>query len=140
MSSRDIVAKTLGHTTFRINKAFEGLSEEEMDMRPTPQAKTPREILEHLSECYTAYLAMCEGREHEWGNFQAPERSTFALKQLWTDLREKAVAKAANSDDEKHLQNALDYIALHDEYHVGQICLLRMQCEPEWDPYSIYQD
>ncbi|MBW7928889.1 MAG: hypothetical protein H3C58_12580 [Fimbriimonadaceae bacterium] len=48
-------------------------------------------------------------------------------------LRNRAIAVA----DEKI---AVEYIAVHDAYHVGQLVTLRLSVEPDWNYYSIYDE
>jgi hypothetical protein len=37
-------------------------------------------------------------------------------------------------------EDAMHYIVLHDCYHVGQLCLVRLADDPNWDAYSIYAE
>ena len=119
-------------------KALDGMPEEGIDRKLTPDGMSPREMLEHLCECYLAYLDLAEGRKHDWGSYRAPEKATGPLTSTWKDLRTRAVGVALASKDPEVRENAIHYIALHDEYHVGQLCLIRLLAEPGWNADSIY--
>jgi len=62
-------------------------------------------------------------------DFDAAYAATMAL-------RAEAVALAMTS--EEAAKASLDYVVIHDAYHVGQMALLRLEQEPGWDPYSLY--
>lgn len=133
----------LSHTLNTVGKQLkgvtDGLSEELMDAKLHDGAMSPRETLEHLTECYVAYLAHTKGEEHSWGTFAVPDNATDVLKTACFSKREEAVAAAISSQDDGIRNAAMDYIALHDAYHVGQIASLRVAKEPDWNAYAIYE-
>lgn len=124
---------------YQIEKCMEGLTEAEFDTRPSPHAKSPREILEHLCECYEAFLASTEGKSHSWGTYAIENKSSANLLATFRDLRRRATAAAVAQEEEETLKHAHAYIVAHDNYHVGQLALARLTLNPEWDGYSIYR-
>jgi uncharacterized damage-inducible protein DinB len=135
----DVLKAALDATGNHLSKCLDGLPETAMDARAAPDGMTAREILEHLCECYDAYSVISEGKEYAWGSYKAPSHQTAALLENWRESRDKAVAKGLASKEPKAREDAVHYIAIHDAYHVGQLCLIRLAAEPGWDAYSIYQ-
>lgn len=128
----------LDQSKLQIEKVFEGIGEAELDMKLTDQAMTPREILEHLCECYHAVITEAAGGKHEWGTYSIEDKSFANLtKQAWS-LRAQAAQAALDKGDEEAAMYAFNYIILHDAYHVGQMCLVRMKADPNWNAYAIY--
>lgn len=138
MTCQDLASYLLDESGFQIAKVFENLPEDSWDLQLTPSSLSPRQTLEHLCEVYEAFLALSEGREHQWGSFTVEDRSVLGLKSLAAELRSRAVVKALATDNPDVIKAAVDYVAQHDAYHVGQIAALRIAHEPSWDPYSIY--
>jgi uncharacterized damage-inducible protein DinB len=136
--ANNVMQKVLEYSGHQLFGVLKGFPENAMDVRPTPQAMTPRETLEHLCDVYASYVALADGKPYEYGSFRAPDRSTPALIDLVRSMREQAVQKALSATENKPVSAGVDYIALHDAYHVGQLALARMSAEPDWDPYSIY--
>lgn len=124
---------------YQLERCFEGLSEAQMDAKTTEGSMTPRETLEHFCECYTAFLASMKGEKHNWGTYKLADHSTDALLEEFRKLRTQAVEGALSKGDEETLRHAHLFMTAHDAYHVGQLCLLRLQSDPSWDPYSIYR-
>ncbi|HRF58400.1 MAG TPA: hypothetical protein PLH94_00635 [Fimbriimonadaceae bacterium] len=136
MTGFDITRKALDDSGKQITKIFEGLPVNLRDAKVTPQAMSPREIVQHLAECYTALKKHAAGQEHEWGTFQLGIADFDAAYAATMALRAEAVALAMTS--EEAAKASLDYVVIHDAYHVGQMALLRLEQEPGWDPYSLY--
>ncbi len=136
----DPVKAALDATTYQLTQCVKGMPESAMDARATPDGMTPRDMLEHLCECYEAYMAICDGKQWNWGSYKAPDRATAPLVETWKATRQKAVSRCLGSDDAQARENAMHYIALHDAYHVGQLCLIRLAAQPEWDAHSIYRE
>ncbi|MBI1757509.1 MAG: hypothetical protein HY248_00540 [Fimbriimonas ginsengisoli] len=137
MNATELVRYGLDNVGHHLSMTFEGIDERGMDARVAPVGKTAREIVAHLCECYRAALDVCRTGKHEWGSFRIEETSWPKLISLWTQMREEAVAECL-AGDEGRLKVAVDYVMLHDEYHVGQMCLIRLQADPNWDSDSIY--
>lgn len=130
----------LEHVGKQLMTAFEGLSPSGWDHRPSPGAMSPRETAEHLCECYTAFAASAAGGKHEWGSFQIDDKSEANLIATMRTLRNDAAATALRSDDETIYREATEYILTHDAYHVGQLCASRLDSDPNWNAYAIYEE
>lgn len=122
----------------QLEQSFAGISEADFDKKITEQGMSAREILEHLCECYQAVITDTAGGKHEWGTFTVEDKSIANLTAQFNALRAKAVAAALDQDEEQAAMYGFNYIALHDAYHVGQLALIRMATDPNWNPYSIY--
>ncbi len=134
----DTLRMALEYSGYQLFGVIEGFPETAMDVSLTPSGMTPRQTLEHLCDVYASYIALAEGTPYEYGSFRAPDTSTPALVALVKSMRDQAVQKALGASEGKPLSAGIDYIALHDAYHVGQLALMRMSADPTWDPYSIY--
>jgi uncharacterized damage-inducible protein DinB len=139
MTCREYIAYEIDNSGFQLDKVLDGLKAEHLDHQLTDKAMTPREILLHLAEAYLAFVTETEGGKHEWGTFQPSDRGWEGVLKQFREQRAKAVAAAMSAQDDTQLKHAHDYIVAHDYYHVGQLALLRVQLDPNWDPYSIYQ-
>ena len=138
MTAAELTRYQLDDASFQLEKCLEPMTEAQLDTKATPQGMTPRDTVEHLCEAYEAYLASVEGREYQWGSFSIADKSKENLLKTFRELRTKAVQTAMDRTDEKDLKNAYAYLTGHDAYHVGQLCLVNLATNPDWDPYSIY--
>ncbi len=137
MEAKAAIQNALDSSLHQIKMCFEGLAD--LDVKPIPVSMSPRETLAHLFECYTAFITHAGGGKHEWGVFQVPaEVKADPAKYVWS-LREEAVAVFNAGNEETVVPLALDFLVLHDCYHVGQMCTLRLTLDPEWPAYSIYK-
>ncbi|MBL8069242.1 MAG: DinB family protein [Armatimonadetes bacterium] len=138
MDAKEFLAKQLDTTGYQLQAVFAGFPDGKWDERTCNEAMSAKETAEHLAECYVAFLDHCEGREHEWGSFKPASSDPEKIVAEMFELRAKAIATfmARNGDDV--LGWASDYIVLHDPYHVGQMCSLRLELG-EFSPYSIYK-
>jgi uncharacterized damage-inducible protein DinB len=138
MASKDLLIKTLDDASYQLEQVFKDMPASAWNDRLTEHARTPQDTLSHLAESYIAYGKQLQGISHEWGSFKlegAPQEQLEA----WRKHRQEAVEAAVNSGKEGSDDAAMEYLALHEAYHVGQLCLLRLKHEPSWDPYSIYR-
>jgi uncharacterized damage-inducible protein DinB len=138
MDIKKIIAMCLENTGYQLEKCFEGMREDTLDLRICPTTRTPREHMIHLCDVYNGYLKAAAGEEYEWGSFEPSDTSFEGLKKTLQQLRGQAVEQALKAKNEQAVADAFDYIQAHECYHIGQICLTRIQNEPDWDPYSIY--
>lgn len=138
MTGKSLLEHEMTQSGNQLSACLNGMSEAAMDMPCSPVGMTPRAILEHLCEAYEAFILSCKGGTYNWGSFAIPDKSTENVKAVFTELRNRAVTSALESDDETNQKHAYDYIVAHDNYHVAQLVLSRLQVEPEWDSYSIY--
>lgn len=139
MTAKELVLDQLNSTGKQLTQVFGNLPEAAADVKISPASMTPREIAGHLCECYIAFDEISQGKEHSWGSYQAPEMPMPELVAHMMELRGKAVQIVKDSDVEEHLGEAMAYVSNHDSYHIGQLVLARIQSDPAWDPYSLYQ-
>jgi uncharacterized damage-inducible protein DinB len=137
MTAAALMAYEIENTGYQLSACFKDLPESLRNKRSTEQGMTPREVASHLCESYLALLSHTAGKEYEWGSFSADGLEWDDLLAKAFELREQAAAAVCVEDDPK-LKSGHDYIVAHDAYHVGQLCSLRIQFEPGWEPYSIY--
>lgn len=137
MDARTLALDTFDKTLRQFLAAVEGFPAAAAEAKLTEQGMTAREMALHMAECRAAIVAGVEGRDHEWGSFQPAEGETAeaGLKRLHDEAK---AAAAAAVDAEAAAKMVMDFGTMHDAYHVGQIVLLRLQHEPEWDSYAIY--
>jgi len=124
-------------TVRQLEACWAGLSAENWDAEPLPNIMSPRQVAEHLCDCYRGGAAALRGEPYEWGTYRLPEGAEPLS--TWRAERANAVEAIRGGDPEKGPHVALEYIALHDAYHVGQLCAVRLALDPEWDAYSIYK-
>lgn len=136
----NLLESVLSTSGRQLRAAYSGLPESLAETKVIEGGMTPAQMLEHVSEAYMAFIAKADGREHQWGSYRAEDRSFDGLRAEAFRLRDQAVAVAlSRGDDEQLAEAAVDYLALHDAYHVGQICALRVAHDPAFDPHSIYR-
>lgn len=123
----------------QLDNAFKGMTEAGYDCKPSASAMTPREQLTHLGECYQAVVDQLEGKKHEWGTYKPVATEWSALQAEVMDLRTKAVAGVLKDGSDDALKAGSAFVVGHDNYHVGQLCICRMESDSGWDPYSIYE-
>ena len=138
MTASDFALSQLNLAGYMLDKVYEGIDEATLDMRISPAAMTPRETAEHLCECYVASAKVAVGAKHEWGTYEAVDKSWPALGEQMRTLRTVAADACLNGTDEG-LESASHYMISHDNYHVGQLCSIRIAADANWDPYCIYQ-
>ncbi len=138
MTTNEFVVRQIRDTGNQVRKSLFDLPEEHWNARINDQAMSPAETLAHLTECLLAFQASTEGREHAWGSYAPSDTGPQGLMNAWEAERGK-VLEMAESLSEEHLGHASDFVALHDAYHVGQLCNLRLLLNPEWNAYAIYE-
>ena len=139
MNSPEFLKKICDLEEGHVKRVVEGLSEAELDATPLTGMMSAREQLAHLCECYVAFSKEAKGEKHEWGTFQVQATDGPSLMAEWKQLRDSAVDAAVTSEDPKMWVEAVSFIQNHDEYHVGQLCAMRLQMQPDWNPYAIYE-
>ena len=138
MNAKELLEYEMSQVGKQIEACLDGMSEECMDSKCSPVGMTPREMLEHLCDAYEAHAATMRGEKYNFGSFVIADKSTDNLRNVFRAQRAKAVGVALSGDDDKSLHEGYDYIVGHDNYHVGQLCLCRVQSDPSWDYYAIY--
>lgn len=137
MTANELVIAQLADTHLQVTMVYEGLPESGWTQCSNPQAFTPRQTLAHLTECCQAMLSD-DPNKYEWGSFDDSGFNNDELMAKFNELRSKCVEKASNSTDDQVLSNAVNFLALHEAYHVGQLVTLRLSLDPDWNSYSIY--
>jgi hypothetical protein len=138
MNALELLEYEINQVGKQIDACLNGMSESCMDTKCSPAGMTPREILGHLCDAYEAHVVTMRGEKYEFGSFQIEDKSTANLRRIFADQRAKAVKVALSNSEDETLHEGYDYIVGHDNYHVGQLCLSRVQDDPNWDYYSIY--
>lgn len=128
---------TLEDSGNQLFKSLDGLTGDGWG-RSNGGSMTPKEMLVHMTDCCQAFLAARDGKEYDWGSYQATSTDPDQLLATLKADRAKCIEALQTWNDDKALQAAMGYLALHEAYHVGQICLIRLAIDPEWPPYSIY--
>ena len=123
----------------QIKMCFEGLPAAQWDVALATGLMTPKQTLTHLYEVYQAFLTEAAGGKHDWGTYQVPAEVAENPQNFAWEKRSE-VRKLVEADpSEKNCHLAMDFIVLHDAYHVGQICAQRVANDPDFNPYSIYK-
>lgn len=139
MSGNELLTYSIDSVGYQLDKVLEGMPAQAHDKKLWPSAMSPRETLGHLAEAYQAFLAATRSEKYEWGSLQIEDGSWEGMIGVFKDLRSQASRAAADAPDDKAQREAIEYIVVHDAYHVGQLAACRIECEPSWDPYSIYK-
>lgn len=137
MTAKELMEYEVENTGFQLTRCLQDLPADLLDKRLTEKGMSPRETASHLCESYLALDAHNKGRHYEWGSFSAEALAWDRLLAKMFELRKEAAAGTCVDEDDK-LRACHDYIVAHDAYHVGQLCQLRLQFQPDWEPYSIY--
>jgi hypothetical protein len=98
---------------------------------------TPMQTLVHVTECYVADRAAAEGKEHEWGSYQAAGSDLPSLLEAYRMERAKTVEELVVADEGRI--RVANWLIGHDYYHVGQLAAMRLATDPGWDTFSIYR-
>jgi hypothetical protein len=127
----------LDDAQYQLEQVVSGMTESQLDHRLVPTSMTPRETLVHVTECYVAGCATAEGKEHEWGSYQAASSDLPSLLEAYRTERAKAVEELVVADEGRI--RVANWLIGHDYYHVGQLAATRLATDPEWDTFSIYR-
>jgi uncharacterized damage-inducible protein DinB len=121
-----------------LNRVIDGFPDSAWDSRLTPSSKSAKVILGHLTMVYAAYIALLETGHVDWARYDPAEKS---VDELIADLRETrrfAVDEANGSEMPLIHRGALEYVVMHEMYHIGQLALLRSEAQPEWNAEAIF--
>ncbi|MCC6686573.1 MAG: DinB family protein [Fimbriimonadaceae bacterium] len=139
MSAPEFLISGLNAAAKQINAVFSNIAADHWDRRATSEAMTPLESIRHLAHCYTAFMSEARGQSWDWrAPFDLGVTEPEDILAKANELRAQAVDMVKSSTDETIYEKAINYILLHDAYHVGQMALFRMQTDPTWDPHSLY--
>ena len=139
MESKELLTHLVENAGFQVEKCFEGMPAALHEAKLTPHAMSPRLVLAHFLEVFEAAAKEERGESHEWGSYANNTESFDTLWQKYTSQRKEYVAKRVDSDSPSSLKQLGGMLVLHETYHVGQLCLLRVEQDPTFNPYSIYQ-
>jgi hypothetical protein len=104
------------------------------DFRLHETALTARETLAHLVECTVAYDQISRGEKPDWAPYEGP----MEMESLWSEFWERRPDFPIEGDEAMQLH--LEFVAFHEWYHIGQLCLMRQAFDPEWKSSSIYRN
>jgi hypothetical protein len=138
MTASDLLRFEIDNVGHMLTACLDGMPEAGMDTPCGPGAMTPRDLLEHLGEAYVALVASCRGDKHSWGTFRIADKSSENLKKEFFRLRAEAITAVLAKGDDASLKHAYEFVVGHDNYHVGQLVLSRLQVQPDWNHYAIY--
>ncbi|HET6644713.1 MAG TPA: hypothetical protein VFG65_04360 [Fimbriimonadales bacterium] len=139
MTSQELIAYQCRDIGRQIEKATEGLDDSGWEYS-SGTARSPRQTLAHLCECYHALKVVAGGDEYEWGTLSYEDLLLDEVKGKFAIMRSEAVSIATQASDDAMLEKASSFIVAHDAYHLGQLCRTRMEFDPNWNPYSIYEE
>lgn len=136
MTALELIKSQIEAAGFQLAQTLAGVSEDQVDFKPIPNLMSMREQVEHLCECYQAVKTHAQGGKHEWGKYSTGATSWTGLLETFRTSREEAVEMALASDDAVSVLS--EYVVAHDNYHVGQLVVVRTSFDAEWNSYSIY--
>ncbi|CAN5423072.1 hypothetical protein BH11ARM2_BH11ARM2_33510 [soil metagenome] len=138
MTARQVIDHQLALNEAQFRKLLEGLDDAALDFRTHPTAMSLREQLEHMCLTYNAVIAEARGEEPIWESPSGAGKSFSELLFEKFERRDNALALFSGKEDEGTLQTLNGWIVLHDNYHIGQISLLRHAFDPMWDSMVLY--
>lgn len=124
---------------FQFIQSVRDLSTTQYNQKLTFETRSVYETLVHLIDVCYAYQALRKNQKYSWQSFTTEHAGKEKAFSLFLDVWKETFLIACDIDSEKEFLDAIDYLALHMSYHVGQICALRMKIDPKWDAKSIYQ-
>ena len=139
MEAKDLLKYQVETSGKQVDAVLDGLAEDKWGVK-AGACMSPSEMVVHMTECYIAAQTHLAGGTHEWGSYKAADEAPAELVSKMRSERTKARDAILASDAADVGETATLYVLLHDAYHVGQLCTLRMGIDPEWDAYSIYAD
>lgn len=139
MNAQELIQYQLKTVGFQVEKCFEGLPAALYEASLDNTAMTPRLTLAHLLEVLDAVEKLLKGTDPQWGAYQTDTTPFETLHQKYAARRKEIITQALASSEPQHLQILSNYIVLHESYHVGQLCSLRMARDAAFNPFSIYQ-
>lgn len=120
-----------------LGKCFQGFPEGSADTTLDPMTSA-RAQCEHLSECYVAIQQIMNGEQYEWGSYEAKKGTLEESVKEMFKLREDAETKLFSLETDEQMQEHEGFFVGHDHYHIGQLVILHLSVDPQWDHYSIY--
>jgi len=138
MSSENFLSKSLEECDFQLRVLINGFPSDQRETKVVPTAMSFRESIEHLAMVYHATNLIAHGEKFDWmSGWSTGITDIEPLIEKMFELRMVAINACMRTPDQHDI--AMDYIAMHDAYHVGQLCLIRMALDSGFNPYSLYQ-
>jgi hypothetical protein len=139
MGSIELIQYQLEIVGFQVEKVFEGLPENLYEATLSPDLMSPRLTLAHFLELFEAIEKQLNSETHEWGSYLNKQGTFQSLFTEYQHQRSKTISNALESKNVNSLKLLSDYIVLHESYHVGQLCSLRIAHDKNFNPLSIYR-
>lgn len=139
MNANELMLFEIEETSKQIKAICDGLNESQLHFKSNSEHRSILEQLEHICECYQAFIEYCRGEQHDWGSYEIQDKSKENIMNTFDKLLNEAKQLLANNNDENIVKHAFLFITNHDSYHIGQMARLRLDIDPEWDMYSIYK-
>jgi hypothetical protein len=138
MTAKDLLKAQMNEAEYQLGRVLDGFENGLEDEKPVPTIMSAHEQVEHLTEVYIAAAEQVAGESHEWGTYSPPDPEWHAMiAELWR-RRAEAEQVILASDDCTILSVGSAFLVSHDNYHIGQLCTLRIALDTVWDPYCIY--
>lgn len=94
----------------------------------------------HLAHCYSAFLAVSQGQSWDWeAPFDLGVAAPIAVLDKAFALRAECMSRIQSTESDSVIEQGIDFLLMHDCYHVGQLAAFRLNTDPSWDPSSIYR-
>jgi uncharacterized damage-inducible protein DinB len=139
MTALEVQVHAMSDAANQLQKVVADLPDDQWTARVNEQAMSPLESFAHLAACCNMYSAEAQGIKKEWGEYQVEDMTPAGVMKAWHDERAQAQALLEADPSDENLKRVTMYITLHDAYHVGQLCTLRLTLDPEWNAYAIYE-
>ena len=139
MSAPAFLIHSLDSAAKQVHAVFTGINGDLWNHQVVPEAMSPIQTATHLAHCYTAFLAEAAGEHWDWSKpFELGTSEPGEALNKMNSLRNEAIDVLKSTSDEAVITKAVDFLLMHDCYHVGQMAIFRMNTDPSWDPYSLY--
>lgn len=147
----DELLQGLRRSRLHFYRHLEGLRDDQWDFKPFPHCKSIRETLQHLvidDRAAVNSLRSCQEPVYETQPYEVHDLNHLyeLLAASHGALLQEITSRVTSLDDEicvwGHVEKAavgIPYFSSEDFYHAGQVALLRMASDPDWDYYhAIY--
>lgn len=139
MTALEVQVHAISDAGNQLEKVVEGLPDDQWTAQVNEQAMSALESFAHMAGCYDMFSSEAQGVKKEWGEYAVEDMTPSGVMKAWKEERARALAALEADPSDDNLKKATMYITLHDAYHVGQLCTLRLTLDPEWNAYAIYE-
>lgn len=133
-----VISHVLAESGNALNRVIDGFPEAAWGNNLTPKSKTAAEIIGHLTWVYAAYIALLETGKAAWDRYDPSGKSPEELVAELRETRRYAMEEANGSEMPLIHRGALEYIVMHEMYHLGQLVLIRAEAQPDWDAEAVF--